>query len=117
MQRTTPGELLKCIGVVVLGTRYEFGSRADLWATKARNKYLLAPASGERVGLLRSRFDALWSCVTFNAQTVSGDTSETGRWELTGDFKAAINAHRAARVTPSEIICVDESMSKWYEQE
>lgn len=113
---TTAGEVLKFLGVILLATRYEFGARADLWATQARNKYLPAPAFGERTGMPRARFDALWSCVTFSEQRSAGDTSEQGRWELITDFVSAINEHRAARVTPSESICVDESMSKWYGQ-
>eukprot|EP00170_Pyropia_yezoensis_P004689 contig_19035_g4703 len=58
---TTAGEMLKFIGVLILATRYEFGARAELWATKARNPYLVAPAFGERTGLSRCRFDALWT--------------------------------------------------------
>jgi len=59
MGPTTGRELLKFVGVTVLATRDEFCARADLWATKARNKYLIAPAFGERTGLPRARFDAL----------------------------------------------------------
>jgi len=59
MQPTTRGELLKFIGVTILATHYEFGSRADLWSTKPRNPYLMAPAFGERTGLSRCRFDDL----------------------------------------------------------
>jgi len=72
MRPTTGGELLKFIGVTVLATRYEFCARADLWATKARNKYLVTPAFGERTGLPRARFDALWSCLTFSAKSEAG---------------------------------------------
>jgi Transposase IS4 len=32
------------------------------------------------------------------------------------DFAQSINAHRAANFTPSDLICVDESMSWWYRQ-
>jgi len=79
-QPTTRGELLKFFGVVVLATRYEFGSRAELWSTKPRNPYLVAPSFGERTGLSRCRFDALWSCVAFSEQK-SGrdDDSEQSR--------------------------------------
>jgi len=117
MQPTTRGELLKFIGVTMLATRYEFGSRAELWSTKPRNSYLVAPAFGERTGLSRCRFDALWSCVAFSEQTSGGrDDSEQSRWELITDFVDSINAHRDAHVSPSEYICVDESMCKWYGQ-
>lgn len=107
MQATTAGEVLKFLGVVILATRYEFGAGADLWVTKPRSKYLLAPAFGERTDLPRSRFEALWSCATFSAQSAEGDATEKGRWELIDDFVAAMNADRAARVVSSEVICVD----------
>jgi len=67
MRPTTVGDLLNFIGVTVLSTRYEFYARADLWVTKAGKKYLVAPAFGERTGLPPTRFDALWSCLTFSA--------------------------------------------------
>jgi len=38
MAPTSAGDVLKCLGVCVLATRYVFGSRADLWATTARSK-------------------------------------------------------------------------------
>lgn len=105
------------MGVLILATRYEFGARAELWATKARNPYLVAPAFGERTSLTRSRFDALWSCLTFSEQRGGGgDDSEQSRWELISDFVRSINHYRHAHVSPSEYICVDESICKWYGQ-
>lgn len=112
LQATTAGEIPMFFGVVILGTRYEIGARADLWLTKPRSKYLLAPALGERTGLPRDRFHALWSCATFSAQSDEGDATEKRRWERMDDFVVAINSHRAARVVPSEVNCVDESMCK-----
>jgi len=109
--------MLKFIGVIVLATRYEFGSRAELWSTKPRNPYLVAPAFGERTGLSRCRFYSLWSCVAFSEQSSGGgDVSEQSRWELITDFVDSINAHRDSHVSPSEYLCVDESMCKWYGQ-
>jgi len=116
MRPTTGGELLKFVGVTVLATRYEFCARAYLWATKARNKYLIAPAFRERTGLPRARFDALWSCVTCSVQAEGGDDTEKSRWQLVDDFVTNINEHRSARVSPSERVSVDESMCKWYGQ-
>jgi len=112
MRPTTAGELLKFIGVTVLATRYEFGARADLWGTTARSKYMLAPAFSLRTGMPRARFDALWSSVPFSKQVVDGGDSEESRWQLIDEFVSNINLHRSARVTPSDLICVDESMSK-----
>lgn len=55
--------------------------------------------------------------MTYSALTGNiGDTSEKARWELVDDFVVSINAHRVGRVMPSELLCVDESMSKWYGQ-
>ena len=116
MRPTTAGELLKFIGVTVLATRYEFGARVDLWATTARSKYMLAPAFGLRTGMPRAKFDALWSSVAFSKQVVDGGDSEESRWQLIEDFVSNTNLHRSARVTPSDLICVDESMSNWYRQ-
>lgn len=100
---TTAGEMLKFIGVLILATRYEFGARAELWATKARNPYLVAPAFGERTGLSRCRFDALWTSLRFSERRCGGDDdSEESRWELVSEFVRSINDHRQAHVSPSE---------------
>jgi len=42
--------------------------------------------------------------------------SEQSRWDLITEFVDSINAHRDAHVSPSEYICVDEPMCKWYGQ-
>lgn len=117
LQATTAGEMLKFIGVLILATCYEFGARAELWATNARNSYLVAPAFGERTGLSRCRFDALWTSLRFSERRCGGDDdSEESRWELVSEFVCSINDHRQAHVSPSEYICVDESICKWYGQ-
>jgi hypothetical protein len=41
--------------------------------------------------------------------------SERQRWMLVDDF-VDINEYRAANFVPSELICVDESISRWYGQ-
>jgi len=114
MRPATAGELLKFIGVTVLATRYEFGARADLWVMAARSKYMLAPAFGLRAGMPRERLYALWSSVAFSKHVVDEGDSKESKWQLIDDFVSNINLHRSARVTPSDLICVDESMSKWY---
>jgi len=116
---TSPGEVLKLFGVLILATRFEFGSRAELWATKPRSKHMPAPAFGSRTGMPRHRFDALWSALTFSRQPPGGPASddpsgERYRWGLVNDFITAINLHREEHVTPGETLCVDESILKWY---
>jgi Transposase IS4 len=65
----TLGELLRFIGVQLLSTRFEFGSRAHLWSTIGSN-YIPAASFGKS-GMARSRFDTLWTCLTFSEQPVT----------------------------------------------
>jgi predicted DNA-binding transcriptional regulator AlpA len=53
----TTGELLKFLGILILGTRYKFGHRADMWRTEAGSCILQAPAFGTKTGMSRKRFD------------------------------------------------------------
>ena len=61
-------ELLKWFGVLILATRFEFGSRSDLWSTTGPSKYIDAPAFGKKTGMSRNRFDELWRCVRWSEQ-------------------------------------------------
>ena len=36
------------------------------------------------------------------------------RWSLVDGFVNIFNDHREAMVTPAEVICIDESMYRWY---
>ena len=38
------------------------------------------------------------------------------RWRLVDDFVKRFNDYRAEKRIPSEIICVDESINRWYGQ-
>ena len=112
---TSAGEILKIFGVLILGTRFEFDSRAELWATEPRSKYMSAPAFSTRTGMPRNRFDAIWSSLTFSRKPVGGPAAddrggELFRWALVNDFVAEINGHRATLVTPGDTLCVDESI-------
>jgi Transposase IS4 len=111
---TTTAELLKFIDVLILGTRYEFGSRADLWKTEATNRLFIPPAFGMKTGMSRGRFDDIWTCLTFSRQATRTEDqcSAEHRWQLVADFVQSINHHRAANFTPSDRICVDESISR-----
>jgi Transposase IS4 len=112
-QVTTGGEILKFFGILILGTRYEFGSRADLWSSSSRNIRFDPPAFG-RTGMPRDRFDLLFTLITFSKQSDQGGvSSERHRWQLVDDFVSSINAHREAHVQPTEMLCVDKSISKW----
>ena len=38
------------------------------------------------------------------------------RWKLVDDFVKRFNDYHAENFIPSEMICVDESISRWYGQ-
>ena len=116
LKETTKGQLLKFFGIIILATRFEFGERASLWSSTAPSKYVPAPNFG-RTGMTRPRFDTIWRCIRFSDQPdVRPDTmsSEQHRWRLVDDFVRNFNDHRAETFIPSEKICVDESISRWY---
>eukprot|EP00171_Calliarthron_tuberculosum_P006804 IDg6804t1 len=111
---TTAGELLKFFGMLILITRFEFGNRSTLWSTTRPGKYVPAPSLGS-AGMSRDRFDMLWRCIRFSDQPdarPSSMSSEQYRWRLVDDFVERFNAHRVSNFSPSDRICVDESMSK-----
>lgn len=107
LRLTTRGEILKFFGVLILMTRIEFGSRRSLWSSQLSSKYLPKLQFGNIIS--RTRFKELRHDVTFSFPADSSD-----RWGMIRDFIVAINDHRASHVIPSQNICVDESMSRWY---
>lgn len=56
---TSVREMLRFFGILILAGRYEFGARADLWASKPASKHIDAPAFGRKTGVTRDRFDAI----------------------------------------------------------
>jgi Transposase IS4 len=68
-QATTGGEILKFFGILILGTQYEFGCRADLWSTSSRNTLFDPPAFERKTGMPRDRFDLLFALITFSKQS------------------------------------------------
>ena len=115
---TTAGEIVKFFGVMLLVTRFEFGSRASLWSNVTTNNYIPAPSFG-LTGMPRKRFDDLRMCIRFSEQPPncpSDMTSEQYHWRLVDDFVKNFNEHRAQKYSPSDEICIDNSMSWWYGQ-
>ena len=110
------GEMLKFFGVMILVTKYEFTCRRSLWSTVAPFKYMAAPAFG-RTGMSRNRFDEMFQWVTWSEQPKirpDATSHEKFRWMLVDGFVNEINAHRAKHFDPSDLICIDESISRWY---
>jgi Transposase IS4 len=115
---TSKGEVLKFFGVLILMTRFEFDSRQRLWLRSRISKYIPAPQLGD-TGISRDRFDALWRHIRFSSQPMtrpSHVSSENYRWALVQDLVDKFNEHRQQCFNPSDLICVDESMSRWYGQ-
>ena len=115
--KVTKGEILKWFGVLLLITRFEFGSRAALWATTSRCKYIPAANFGEKTGMTRDRFAALLRCMVWSEQPPERPehmSSEQYRWLLVEGFVRNFNEHRSQFFSPSWHLCVDESISRWY---
>ena len=92
---TTAGEIVKLFGVMLLVTRFEFGSWASLWSNVTTNKYIPAPSFG-LIGMPRKRFDDLWMCICFSEHPPnrpSDMTSEQYHWRLVDDFVKNFNEH------------------------
>ncbi len=115
---TTPGEMLKFFGVLILVTRFEFAARASLWSNTAPFKYQPAPSFG-KTGMSRHRFDSLMSSIRFSRQpSVRPDhmSTEAYRWMLVDGFVENFNRYRETNFFPLDVICADESISRWYGQ-
>ena len=115
--RLTKGEVLKFFGILILITRFEFGERDNLWRRQSSCKYIPSPNFGERTGMSRDRFNDIFRYMVWSKQPEErpeGMSSETYRWMLVQDFVKHFNGHRASFFSPGWLICVDESMSRWY---
>ena len=114
---TSIGEVLKWIGVTILITRYEFGQRCTLWSSESGSKYMPAANIGYRTGMSRDRYDTLMQHMSWSFQPYvrpENLSSEEYRWMLVSDFVDRINEHWKKYFTPGGVICVDESISRWY---
>ena len=115
-ERTTQGEILKLFGIMILMTRVEFTSRRNLWSNTPISKYIPAPSFG-KTGMTRNRFDVLWRYFKWSYQPDSrplGMSDSAYRWMLVDDFISHFNDHRVHCINPSEMLCVDEYMFRWY---
>ena len=118
LKETSSSELLKLFGIFILTTKFEFTSRTSLWQTTAWSKYQPAPQFG-LTGMSKHRFEDLFRALRWSRQPDVpdvGTSSEQYRWTLVDDFVKNFNDYRANYFNPSDLICVDESMSRWYGQ-
>jgi Transposase IS4 len=114
---TRIGELLKWFGVSILMTMFEFGDRSTLWERKRKTcKYIPPPEFGQ-TGMSRDRYDHINRHLVWSSQPAEcpeGMRSDEWRWKLIQDFVTRFNEHRKSHYTPSSVIVVDESISRWY---
>jgi Transposase IS4 len=104
---------------MVLATHFQFNGRHKLWCTQPRTPLVGAPKFGEKTGFSRHRFDDLWRHLRWSYQPrekPEGLSWEKYQWRLVDDHVARFNDHRERYFLPSEHICVDESMARWYGQ-
>ena len=114
---TTKGEIVKFFGIIILGTRFEFRARRDLWNTTSKSEFIDPPRFGQKTGMGRERFDHLWSAIRFSDQPAEREPDEDSsvyRWKLVDDFVKHFNEYRAGTYSPSDCLCVDESICRWY---
>ena len=67
--------------------------------------------------MVRKRFDEIFANMRWSHQlsTRPDDvSSESYRWMLLDGFVKNFNSHRATYFSPSDLLCVDESISRWY---
>ena len=108
-------EALRFQGVVRLATRFEFGKRDELLSTVGR-KYIQAVEFG-KTGMGHDIFKEIFSEQRYSEQPPyrpSNVSSEQYQWILVDDHIANFNKNRARKYHPSDSICVDESMYRWY---
>ena len=113
---TTEGEMLRFFGILILMTRIRCRDRRDLWKSGSEYKYQPSYGFGA-TGLTRMRWEDIWQSLCFSKQPVERPANMTHadhRWMLVDDFVTHFNSHRATNYFPSEKICVDESMVRWY---
>ena len=67
----------------------------------------------------RNRFDILWRHVRWSHQPdVRGEgmSHEAHRWKFFQDFVTHFNQYHTNLFSPSDLMCDDESISRWYGQ-
>jgi Transposase IS4 len=66
----------------------------------------------------RKSFDEISAFLCFSDQPKKKREVSSVRycWKLVNEFVSAVNTHRRTMVMPSEHICLDESIARWYGQ-
>jgi hypothetical protein len=115
-QDLTRGELFKFFGILILATRFEFGSRRELWSTVPLMCYQPACAFGN-IGMSGNHVDVHFTTVVWSDQPEEhhdGMASEQYCWKLVSHFVDCFNDHCKSQYVPLDQICEDKSVSCWY---
>ena len=105
-------EILKFFRVLILLTRFELCSRRYLWVNESKYKYIPPPKFSAFMSL--HRFESISSVIRFIHAEDAALEGGKSRWNLIKDFFSAINDYRKSCVAPSDLIFVEDSMSRWY---
>jgi hypothetical protein len=103
------GELLQFFGILLLITRFKFGSRRELWNTTTKNRFVPCPKFGETTGMSRNRFEEIWMNLQFSEQPKEREptmSTHKFRWKLVDDFVEDFNEHRRQGFRPSELVSI-----------
>jgi Transposase IS4 len=91
-KKKTKGEMLKCLGIIILMTRNEFKSSASLWSTNSTSKYITAPCFG-RTNMSRHRYDDNRTCLRWSERPSDQSEGLSTKWYrclLVNGFVAAL---------------------------
>jgi hypothetical protein len=113
-----PGEILKLFGLLLLITPSELSSGASLWSNTARTKHQLAPSFGW-TGMSRHYFISIWSAIWSSRQPnvwPQHMSLEAYRWLLVDVVVDALHSYQETNSFPSNLICINKSISRWYGQ-
>ena len=106
--------MIKWFGIIILATRLEFGDRARLWSTVSQSKYRFAPAF-VNTGMNRHRFDVLWRHFRWSHHPDvqgEGNIHEAIWWKLVEELVTHFNEYRTQILSPLDLICADEYISR-----
>jgi hypothetical protein len=111
---TSKRELLRFYGVIILISRLRPHDCRELWNGKSHSKYIIGQDLS-RTGITRHWFDDMLTCWEVGECPKERPTDmeySTWAWMKIDCYVTNFNEHRAT-YTPSDRVCVDESISKW----
>ena len=112
------GGNFKFFVIIILMSKFEFCKRRDLWTNTSQFRYVSVPALG-KTGMVQKRFDPLWQWMVWSHHPETRPETmkhSQYRWKLVDGVVKCLNDYRAQSFISSEMIIVDELISRWYGQ-